>query len=344
MLYKLGSSAGRFDKLEPEPFKDFSSFKQLEKDLEHLIAESILDVLFEDASLMPILQERPYQAEADIYALNEKGELVIFELKRGAAGEDAVHQVLRYAQDAGQWSYDRLQSKYQQYSGSEIGLNQAHRDAFELEKPLDAKEINTKQHLVVIGSAADDSLINAVDYWKRQGISINFLPYRIYELGGSQYLEFFALPFDRHRNPGDIKGVLFDTNRSYDEELIWYMMENERVAAFGDAKRFVERVHPGDIVFFSHKLRGLVAAGRVRKGSIKSDSIKADGDTLYRDVEFITEVPGKGREIKAMPFAKVSEITGKSFFWARTIKVPYLSRDEAEGLSKALRAYLANGA
>ena len=71
MLYKLGSSNGKFDRLESVAFKDFSSFGNLEKDLEELIAKSILDVLFENSSLMPIFQERQYQAEADIYALME---------------------------------------------------------------------------------------------------------------------------------------------------------------------------------------------------------------------------------------------------------------------------------
>ncbi len=340
MLYKLGSTNGKFDRLEPLPFKDFSSFGQLEEDLEELIARSILDVLFEDASLMPIFQERQYRAEADIYALNERGELIIFELKRGAAGEDAVQQVLRYSQDAGQWSYAKLQEKYEkykEYSGPGSNLRSEHQKAFGLENPLDTKEFNGKQHLIIIGSAADESLINAVDYWQRQGISISFLPYRIYDLGGNQYFEFFALPYDTHRNPGDMKGLLFDTNRSWDEESIWYMMENGRVAAFGKAKRFVEYVYPGDIVFFSHKLTGLIAAGRVKNGNVKSP----DKDTLYRDVEFITPVPEKGQPIKAMPFSKVSEFTGKGFFWARTIKVPYLSRDEAENLAQALNSYLA---
>ncbi|MGK0619448.1 hypothetical protein [Meiothermus cerbereus] len=336
MLYRLRSTDGKFDRLEPVAFKDFSSFGNLEKDLEELIAASILDVLFEDASLMPIFQERQYQAEADIYALNENGELIIFELKRGAAGEDAVHQALRYAQDAGQWTFSTLQNKYNQYINSSTDLSLAHKEAFNLEHPLDAKEINKKQHLIIIGSAADDSLINAVDYWKHQGISIDFLPYRIYEINGEKYFEFFALPYDRHKNPSDVKGVLFDTNRSWDEESIWYMMENNRVAAFGDAKRFVEYVYPGDIVFFSHKWTGIVAAGRVKKGSIKAP----DDETLYRDVEFITPIPRKGQAIKAMPFGKVSEITGKSFFWARTIKVPYLSKDEADNLAKELKAYL----
>lgn len=336
MLYKLHQSNGKFDKLESVGFKDVSNLSNLEKDLEELIAKNILNVLFEDSCLMPIFQERQYQAEADIYALNEKGELVIFELKRSSAGEGAVHQALRYTQDAGQWSYSALQQKYQQYLGANTDLIQAHQEAFNLEHALNAKEINNKQHIIIIGNAADDSLIKAVDYWKKQGISIEFLPYRIYEIGGENYFEFFALPYDRHTNPSYIKGVVFDTNRSWDENAIWYMMENSCVAAFGDAKRFVEYLYPFDIVFFSHKWVGLVAAARVKKGDIKAP----DSETLYRDVEFITSIPKKGKDIIAMPFRMVSEITGKSFFWARTIKVPYLSKDEAENLAKELKVYL----
>lgn len=338
MLYRIDSSNGKFDRLEPITFKDSSSFGNNEKDLENLIANSLLDVLFEESSLMPIFQERKRQAEADIYALNEKGELTIFELKRGSAGEGAVHQVLRYAQDAGQWSYSKLQAKYQKYLNTPAELNKAHQEAFNLEHALDAKELNAKQHLIVIGSAADESLINAVGYWKKQGVSIDFLPYRIYEIEDKKYFEFFALPYDKHKNPGDVKGVIFDTNKAWDEDSIWYMMENNRVAAFGDAKRFVEYVYPGDIVFFSHKWAGIVAAGKVKKGQI----VAPDDSTLYREIEFITPIPKKGEPIKAMPFGKVSEITGKSFFWARTIKVPYLSKDEANNLAVELKTYLEN--
>jgi hypothetical protein len=67
LLFKLTSNSGDIDEIEPVAFKDFASFGKLEKDLEELIAASILGVLFEDARLMPIFQERQYQAEADIY-------------------------------------------------------------------------------------------------------------------------------------------------------------------------------------------------------------------------------------------------------------------------------------
>ncbi len=336
MLYKIEEKEDLFEKLEPVEFRDFSSFGKLEKDLENLIANSILDVLFEDAKLMPIFQERQWQPEADIYALNEYGELVIFELKRASADKDAVQQALRYAQNAGQWSYQKLEQKLKAYSNNKNSLVEAHREAFGLEHALEPKEVNNKQHLLVIGSAADESLISSVDYWKRSGISIDFLPYRVYELAGEKFFEFFALPYDKHKNPAEVKGVLFDTNRSWDESSIWSMMENSRLEAYGDAKRFVNQVHVGDIVFFSHKSMGVVAAAKV-KGEVQAP----DNETHYRDVEFLTPIPKKNdKKLIAMPFSEVSSKTGKNFFWARTIKVPYLTKSEALSLVEELNLFL----
>lgn len=68
-------------------------------------------------------------------------------------------QVLHYAQEAGQWSYPELQERYQQYTGAKSEpelLSKAHQEEFGLKEPLDAKEFNNKQHLIVIGNAADD--------------------------------------------------------------------------------------------------------------------------------------------------------------------------------------------
>jgi hypothetical protein len=46
------------------------------------------------------------------------------------------------------------------------------------------------------------------------------------------------------------------------------------------------------------------------------------------------------KTVSGQPFEMVSEITGKSFYWARTIKVPYLSKDEAANLVQELKKYL----
>ena len=80
MLFRLIPADESTGRIEPVPFQSFAQFG-LEKDLENLIAQNLFGVLFEHSPLMPIFQEQPLQAETDIYALNDEGELYIFELK-----------------------------------------------------------------------------------------------------------------------------------------------------------------------------------------------------------------------------------------------------------------------
>ena len=339
MLYKLTIADNGSKDLEPLPFLDFADLGKIEKDLEVLLATHLLEVLFEDAALMPIFQERPMQAEADLYALNRTGDLVIFELKRGVTGADAMLQALRYAQDAGQWTFNSLEEKYKNYTGNaSISLVDAHREAFNLERAILPSEFNTRQHFIIVGNAANDDLIDAVDYWKKKGLSVDFLPYRIYSIGQQHYFEFFALPYDRHQNPTSVKGVLFDTNRSYDEDSIWEMMEKNRVAAYGGIKYVIDYLRPKDIVFFSHKGYGIVAAGEVTSNR----KVDADDDEeWYRDIKFLTNKPNRNEGIICyMSFGGVTAATGKSFYWARTIKVPYLSREESHLLLTELKKIL----
>lgn len=293
MLYQLDLDSDPSSALEPLKFSSLSDLEKHEKDLEKILAENLFGVLFDDVRLLPIFQERSYQEEADIYAVNESGDLIIFELKRGRSGKGAVAQLLRYSEAAGQWPYERLNSMYQKYVGGEDGgaeetLQAAHQEAYQLEEPLPSHEFNRRQHLRIVGHAANEELVDAVDYWKNHGIGIDFVPYRIYEIGGDRYFEFFSLPYDRHRNPSALKGVLFDTNASYSEESVWEMMEEERVAAYGGAKRFVDHIERGDLVFFYHKGTGIVAAGRV-KGLYRKQVTRNGTETLNSSLRYRIE-------------------------------------------------------
>lgn len=337
MLYEFELTDGSPDALHPLPFYDLESVDRIEKDLEDLLAGHLIDILFEEAPLMPFFQQRSWQSEADLYALNEKGDLVIFELKRGDAGASAVHQVLRYAQEAGQWSYEELAKRYDKYQG-ESELAEAHRDGFELDESLDHGLFNRQQHLRIVGNAADTELVNAVNYWHRKGVDISFLPYRIYEISGKYYFEFFSKPNDQHSNPAEQKGVLFDTNKSWDKEALWDMIDKKRIAAYGGASRYADYIGKDDIVFYSHKGHGLVAAAKV-----VSETKQGGPDEKYHDVEFLTPVPKRDQDIRAMSFSKVSDVTGETFFWARTLKVPYLTYEQANELLEALQEELRQG-
>ncbi len=305
----------------------------LEKELEDLLAANLWEML-EGNELMPIFQERLWQPEADIYALNKQGDLVVFELKRDQAGGGAVHQALRYCEKASRLTYDNLQNKYRTYKGSEdIDLQAEHQSMFELEHKLDQSSFNGKQHLIVIGSAGDKDLVKNVDYWKSQGISLSFIPYRIYEIAGESYFEFFSLPYDTHANPAFSKGVIFDTNLSYDDDSIWYMCENARVAAYGDQMGVIYSLGRNDIVFLYHKYHGIVAAGKIATSKVFEDP---DAEALYYNLNWLTTVPKRGEPIKAMPAWQIKQVLGYGFFWARTVKVPYLSIEDSEKLLAAL--------
>lgn len=317
---------------------DYSDLGKLEKDLENLLANHLLDILFEDAALLPIFQERAMQIEADLYAINQEGDLFIFELKRGFAGSDAMLQILRYSQEAGKWSYNFLNELYSKYANNpnNPSLQDTHKESFNLERGLIPSEFNRKQHLIIIGNAANDKLIESVDYWKKQGLSVEFLPYRIFHINKQFYFEFFSLPYDRHQNPSSRKGVLFDTNRSYDENAVWDMIENDKVSAYGKVNFVVDYLNNKDIVFYSHKWNGIVGAAEIKSGTKKGDDSE-----LYKKVKFLTPKPHRNNSVlKALPFSEVSRILSKTFFWARTIKVPYLSYDEANKLLIELNKYL----
>jgi hypothetical protein len=338
MLFRLTED---FGSLSPVAFLDFGSNDKLEKDLEDLIAHHLFGTLYEGMPLLPFHQERPRQSEADIYALDEHGDVVIFELKRGMAGAGALEQLLRYAEHAGRWSYRDIERKYLAYRPKEfesVELQEAHKEAFHLEVAVPKTRFNGNQHMVVVGSAADRDLIQSVEFWRQKGLSIDFLPYRLYRLGEELLFEFFAKPYDVHINPGTTKGVLFDTNRSYDKDperiaSLTAMVQKRRISAYGSRKDAVRSLSKGDIVFYSHKWVGIVAAAQV-----VGQNVKKDGDSeLYWDVKFLTATPEDLTKPRSLSFQQVKEVTGKSFFWARIQKVPYLTKDEADILLAAVR-------
>jgi hypothetical protein len=248
-----------------------------------------------------------------------------------------MFQALRYCEKAGRFSYEKLEEILRAYrNGNPVNLQQEHQEGFNLEHPLDRSAFNKRQHLIIVGSAGDAELIRNVDYWKSKGLSLSFIPYRVYEIAGEYYFEFFSLPHDQHSNPGQAKGVIFDTNLSYDKDSIWYMCDGSRVAAFGDIKGIVHSFSKGDIAFLYHKGHGIVAAGEINS-DVKEDKA---WDALYRDLKWLTTKPKKGEPLKALSAAEIKGVMGFNFWWAKTMKPPFLTKKESSKLLEALKTSL----
>lgn len=321
--------------LEALPYYDYTDLDGKEKDLENLLARNLGNLYIEDGQLMPIFQERQWQEEPDLCALDKEGNLVIFELKRGVVQGDTTIQVMRYAQVYGQKSYTELNRIFQQYKKTTKELKDIHAETFGIENtPLKAEDFNRKQKLVIVGSSSDISLIEAVDYWKSQRLDIDFLPYRFYKIANEIYFDFFAKPYDYHINPRDKKGILFDTNRSYDENSVWDMFAKEKISAYGNASRYINSFNKGDYVLYYHKGWGVIGAGIIKTSSVGKNAEKKE---LYHTVDLLTPAIKKESDIRCISASELCRLLDKNFYFASTIKSPYLSAQEAELVIEELK-------
>ena len=327
MLYKFDNEN---NSLEMQKFYDFSDLKGKEKDLENLLASNLGEIYTENGLLMPIFQERQWQAEPDLCALDKEGNLIIFELKRGFVLGDTTIQIMRYAQELGQKNYSELNVIYNNYiNAHDIDLKAMHAQNFGLEMPLKESQFNKKQFLVIVGNSTDTDLMNAVDYWKSKGINIDYLPYRFYEINEELYFEFFAKPYDYHINPRDKKGIIFDTNATYDSESVWDMFKHHKISAYGDASNFVYRFNKNDYVLYYQIGYGVIGAGQIIDSKVYDNK---DAEEKFRKVKLLTPEIKSLDEICCISPSELTEITGKNFYYASTVKSPYLSEEDAKAV------------
>lgn len=126
------------------------------------------------------------------------------------------------------------------------------------------------------------------------------------------------------------RGVIFDTNKTYNEESVWEMVEQDIVAAYGNVKHVVNYLNKNDIIFLYHADPeiGIIAACQIKS------PVKAKNEwTLYREAEFLTCKPQKEIGLKkSIKAREIKRLLGRNFYWARTVKTPYLNQEETEKL------------
>lgn len=130
------------------------------------------------------------------------------------------------------------------------------------------------------------------------------------------------------------KGAILDTNASV-KDATEYMLTQQRVTAFGKVRDCIKDLTIGDTVFLYLKGVGVIAAAKVA-----STMQSADENTNYCDVEFIA-LP-KSTTTASKPYLGISakqvkELLNRNFFWAKTLKSPYLSEPETQLLLKQLQ-------
>ena len=235
-----------------------------EKNIENFLTSRPHEIVSED-QLMLIGQERRWQEEADLLALDKDGTLYIFELKKWKSRSENLLQVMRYGQIFGRYSYQQLEDLAKRQQKLEGRLKEKHKEYFQLDRELLESEFNKDQVFVLVTNGMDKDTISAVKYWSQKGVTIECSPYRIYEIAGEPYIQFETYNPDDEVLPEENAGIfIVNTNKTYMPDA-WRDMIGEgltgKASAYYGRKFSVCRISSGSRVYLYHTQVGVIASG-----------------------------------------------------------------------------------
>ncbi|MEF7664387.1 MULTISPECIES: hypothetical protein [Bacillus cereus group] len=263
MLYKLDKKAKDYTKVNRVTL---SSFGWKELDLQELLSNHIQD-LISASELMTIFNERPRQEEPDILALDRNGDLYIFELKSWGSHQENLLQVLRYGQLYGNSNYDELNEmfrKYRKNNDSEPELYEIHQQYFDLSDSsrLSKEEFNRKQHFLVVTNGLDQKAVEAIVYWKKNGLNMDAIVYWVFEINGEYFIEFNMYSPIGGFLEYESNTYILNTNYSNNEQHTEDMLREYKAAAYYPGWREkIEKLQKGDTVFLYKSGTGIIAFG-----------------------------------------------------------------------------------
>lgn len=335
MIYKISVEKNENEKvIKNEKVKRVTPAEigLLEEHIENYIAYNIGEVL-PTTNLMPIFQERKRQEEPDIMAVNENGDLYIFELKRFTSNEENLLQLLRYAQKYGNCDYENLNKKYLNYTGKmneETNLLEGIRNYFGVEK--EGKQINKKQHLFLVTNGIDEKTIEKIKFWEKNGLKVNIIVYWIFSIGDEYYIEFNVCHDLKALIEYEEKYYIVNTNSTHSktttsEDLI----REKKVAIQGGIKHLINKFNKKDRIYLYKNGVGIIATGTIKTG------IKQEMDwNGLKNEEWYMELDDF-QDLSSNPISatQLKEICNKNFFFATTLN--YLDKDSNDLILDAIK-------
>lgn len=311
MLYEL-TSKGNHEKLTKTNLKDIG---WTEEDLESMLIENIHDFVSE-RSLMPIFKQRRRQEEPDIMAIDNQGKLYIFELKRWISDKENILQVLRYGQLYGASNYEDLKYMYNKYTEQdELSLKANHCKYFGLDEPLEKKDFNLEQNFIVVTNGMDQKSLEAIEYWKSQGLNIDGLIYWVYQIDGKAFIEINRYMPDKNKLDYETNNYILNTNYTNNKNSHNEMLDRKIAAAYVTGwKEKIDKLQEGDKVFLYKSGAGIVALGKV-EGKRKSEEWNGKRDDKY----YVSLTEFKDVSSNAISASEMKSIRGKGYPFITTM-------------------------
>ncbi|MFZ1084223.1 MAG: hypothetical protein WAN35_04585 [Terracidiphilus sp.] len=284
-----------------------------ERGLQDILFRS-LDRLLPDEELLLIAQSRHWQEEPDLLALDEYGNLYLFEIKVWESRSENLLQALRYGQIFGSYDYAALDKLFRSFDETDRSLAEAHRAAFG--ESLPAENFNRNQVFVILTNGLDYRTRQAAKYWRSMKLDVRPWVYRAYRESDSTFL----LEMNRfavHDNPyEDISAgsYILNTNRANSVADHDDMLRNKKAAAYYAPWKYkIGQLAKGDIVFLYQSGVGIVAMGRA------SGKVEKDDHQGHKDEEFFMKLERFQVLDSPIPAFMIKEITGNNYSFRGTM-------------------------
>jgi len=145
------------------------------------------DISIIDPNLLVIGRQvkTDFGGEVDLLCIDEKGDIVIIELKREKTPREITAQVLDYASWIQHLSPERVQSIADDYFKHE-SFEEAYQDKFNDDLP---ESINEEHRMLIVGSQIDSSSRRIVSYLSEiYGVAINTVTFNYFSEAENEYL------------------------------------------------------------------------------------------------------------------------------------------------------------
>ena len=302
-----------------------------ELDLQRLMSSHIQDFIYSN-DLLTIFNERPRQEEPDILAIDRNGDLYILELKRWSSDRENLLQVLRYGQLYGSSNYDELNELFQKYSKSNVELLEIHKQYFDLpdDKALRKSDFNMHQHFLIVTNGLDQNTVDAIRYWKNNGLSIDAIIYWVFEINGEHYIEFnMYSPIEgylEYEGNNYVLNTNYSNNKNHTDDMI---NEQKAAAYYPGWREKIGKLQRGDTVFLYKSGYGIIAYG-IADGKLE----KKDCDG-YKDYEYYMHLDDFTVLKKPLSASKMKELTKQGFPFRTTML--YMSEECKDIIMKEIK-------
>ncbi len=296
------------------------SLGESEKDLENYLKEIIGDILF--PQYMIFGNERSLQKEADLFAVDNSGDLVVFELKvDGSYDRGKVYQALSYAQLFSFWRYNDMNDHFKKCLPKEgKELDKAFEEHYGYR--IDASEFNKKQKIIIISHSSSKDTATITNYWKNSGVNIEEYFYRFYEVAGKKYFELSNELFFQQNS----YNCWINTCRTHYPEAYLDMLKHKKAATYGDRRGIIGEWMNKSYVFLYHNGYGIIGAG---KGTATIMNLENEDERAIKLSHFISGVDLDTEEIlHSLKVSDIKELLQRNFYFPNSIVT--LSEDEAK--------------